>query len=78
MFIELPNPVLVTTIYTTLPLSPFYCCECLLQVEKFKEAVLAGGISLEEVEDQPYAEDEVGTDYDNPVKRPIDLDKAII
>lgn len=49
----------------------------LMQVDKFKEAVLLGGISLEEVEDQPYAEDEVGTDYDNPIKRPIDLDTAL-
>lgn len=45
-----------------------------LQIDKFREAVLDAGISLEEIEDQPYAEDEVGTDYDKPVKQLTRLD----
>ncbi|XP_067931993.1 large ribosomal subunit protein uL18m-like [Watersipora subatra] len=32
-------------------------------IDKFKEAVLEGGLVLEEVVERPYAEDEVGTDY---------------
>jgi len=36
----------------------------IFQVKRFEEALLSSGIQLEEIDEEPYRDYEIGTDYD--------------